>query len=177
MKGQSANLKYDFTGLNKFVKSIDTAGQYVVKVGIFGNKNARGAASPTPSKTGGTRKVFKVPTVMTNAEVGLLHEVGSPTQRIPQRSFLRMPLQVKTKEILADASKGAPELLAKGQMKTVLKRLGIACEKWIQMAFATGGFGQWKANAPLTVAIKGSAAPLIDTAQLRRSISSQVSSK
>lgn len=177
VKGKSANLEYDFTGLSQFVRLMDTSGQFVVKVGIFGNKNARGATSPTPAKDGGTRKVFKVPTVKTNAEIGLIHEMGSKALGIDKRSFLRMPISVKSKQILADAFLGAPALLAKGQIKTILARLGTACEKWIQIAFATGGFGSWKKDSPMTQRIKGSAAPLIDTAQLRRSVSSQVSAK
>lgn len=177
VKGRSANLEFDFTGLNNFVRLMDSAGKFVVKVGIFGNKNARGATSPTPAKNGGLRKVFKVPSTKTNAEIGLIHEIGMPSQGIPQRSFLRMPLQMKTKEILADAFIGAPELLRQGNIKAILARLGIACEKWIQLAFASGGFGQWKPDSQFTVKMKGSAAPLIDTAQLRRSIASQVTEK
>lgn len=176
-RGKSANLEFDFTALNRFVRLMDTAGEFVVKVGIFGNKNARGATSSTPAKNGGLRKVFKVPSTKTNAEIGLIHEIGMPSQGIAQRSFLRMPLQVKSKEILADAFIGAPELLRQGNVRGILARLGIACEKWIQMAFASGGFGQWKPDSQFTVKMKGSASPLIDTAQLRRSISSQVSEK
>ena len=174
-KGAGPNLKYDFTDLNRFVRLMDSAGKYVVKVGIFGNKTTRGATSPNKAKNGGLRKVFKVPQVKTNAEIGFLHEFGSESGTIPMRSFLRMPLAIKSKEILADAFKGAAELLAKGQIKQILARLGVACEKQIQLAFASSGFGQWKPDAPLTVAIKGSSTPLIDTAQLRRSIASQVS--
>ncbi len=181
VKGKSVDLEYDFTGLNNFVKTIDRFGKYVVKVGIFGNKSAR--------QGGGA---------MTNAEVGVInefgsegrrgavhaflraagiHEFGSFRGRVPARSFLRMPIAEKSKQIIADASKGAAEMLAKGDVVGVLKRLGIACEKQIQLAFATRGFGSWAPDAPSTVRKKGSNQPLIDTSQLRRSISSQVSEK
>jgi hypothetical protein len=88
-----------------------------------------------------------------------------------------MPLHLKSKEILADAFQGAPELIRKGNIRMILVRLGIACEKWIQMAFATGGFGSWAPDSPATINRKGSASPLIDTAQLRRSIVSKVDEK
>ncbi len=175
VKGKSAGLEYDFTGLSHFVRLMDTSGQLVVKVGIFGNKNARGITSGHQAGKAGLRKVVKgSKSTLTNAELGLIHELGSVERGIPKRSFLRMPISEKSKEILADAFKGAPELLAKGDIKGILKRLGIACEKWIQTAFATRGFGSWAPDKQETARRKGSNAPLIDTAQLRRSIASQV---
>lgn len=178
VKGKSAGLKYDFTGLHNFVRAIDTADKFVVKVGIFGNKTARGITSDKEAGKAGVRKVLKgTKSTLTNAELGLIHELGSVERGIPKRSFLRMPISEKSKEILADAMKGAPELLAKGDIRGILVRLGIACEKWIQLAFATRGFGSWQPDAPKTARRKGSNSPLIDTAQLRRSIASQVGAK
>ncbi len=144
IKDSRPGLKYDFTGLSHFVRLMDTSGKLVVKVGIFGNKNARGNTAQAKAVTTGLRKVVKGSlSTLTNAEIGLIHELGSNERNIPKRSFLRMPISVKSKEILADAFKGAPELLAKGQIRTILARLGIACEKWVQIAFATRGFGSW----------------------------------
>jgi hypothetical protein len=178
IKGKAPGLEYDFTGLHNFVRLMDTSGQLVVKVGIFGNKNARGITSTDKAGKAGLRKVLRgTRSTLTNAELGLIHELGSVERGIPKRSFLRMPISEKSKEILADAFKGAVELLAKGDIKGILKRLGIACEKWIQYAFATRGFGSWVPDQQETVRRKGSNAPLIDTAQLRRSIASQVGPK
>lgn len=178
IKGKGPGLEYDFTGLSNFVRLMDTSGQLVVKVGIFGNKNARGITSSDKAGKSGLRKVIKgSASTLTNAELGLIHELGSVERGIPPRSFLRMPIAQKSKEILADAFKGAPALMAEGKIRMILARLGIACEKAVQMAFATRGFGNWQPDAPATARKKGSNAPLIDTAQLRRSVASQVSEK
>lgn len=178
VKGKAPGLEYDFTGLSHFVRLMDTSGQLVVKVGIFGNKNARGITSAKKAGSAGLRKVIKgSKSTLTNAELGLIHELGSIERNIPPRSFLQMPISTKSKEILADAFKGAPELLAKGQIRQILARLGFACEKWIQIAFGTRGFGTWAPDRLATALRKGSGEPLIDTAQLRRSISSQVDHK
>lgn len=177
-KGSTPGLQYDMTGLHHFVRLMDTSGKFVVKVGIFGNKNARGIASNTKAGKSGLRSVSKgTKSTLTNAEIGLVHELGSIERSIPARSFLRMPLSMKSKEILADAFKGAPELLRKGNIRMILARLGIACEKWIQIAFGTRGFGSWMPDLLSTAIRKGSSEPLIDTAQLRRSIASKVEAK
>lgn len=172
---KTAELDFDFTGLHNFVRLMDSAGKYVVKVGIFGNKTARGAVDRDKQGHGKVRKGSQA--TLTNAELGLIHELGSKTRHIPARSFLRMPLSLKSKEILAAAFIGAPELLRKGDIRGILAHLGIACEKWIQTAFATGGFGSWAPDKPATVKRKGSDSPLIDSAQLRRSIASQVAER
>ncbi len=157
---------------------MDSAGKYVVKVGIFGNKNARGITDTKKAGKSGLRKVIRGShSTLTNAELGLVHELGSVERGILPRSFLRMPISQKSKEILADAFKGAPELLRQGNIRGILARLGVSCEKWIQLAFATHGFGSWQPDKQATARRKGSNAPLIDTAQLRRSIASQVADK
>lgn len=79
-----------------------------------------------------------------NATIGLVHEFGSPTKNIPERSWLRMPLIVKLPEVIQQAG---PDfwrklILEKGVLKG-LKALGIAAEDSIQQAFETGGFGKW----------------------------------
>jgi hypothetical protein len=134
-----------------------------VRVGILGDKNAR--------KKGGADK--------TNAEIGYTQEFGKHTGvKIPKRSFIREPLLLKfAKEIKAAKSLNKTEFekaIKSGNAEKFFKRIGIVAEKVIQQAFATQGFGKWAPNAPLTVALKGSSSPLIDTAQLRRSITSKV---
>lgn len=150
-----SSLKFDLTKLQTFVKGVDD--KHRVQVGIFGNKSAR--------KDGGD---------LSNADVGAVHEFGSFSDNIPMRSFLRMPLNTQSDQILKQVTPGSRELVATGKMTLLLKRLGIACENVIQAAFASRGFGTWKPNKPATIRRKGSDVPLIDTAQLRRSIASRV---
>lgn len=112
---------------------------------------------------------------MTNSEIGLIHEFGSESRNIPPRSFLRMPVEVRQATIVHQMTK--PRTRAKietGDIEGVFKDLGMAAEAVIQGAFTTRGFGKWVPNAPATVAAKGSSAPLIDTGQLRRAITSDV---
>ena len=147
-------VKTDLSKLQTFVKSLDD--RHVVKVGIFGAKNSRNGSGKT------------------NADIGAKHEFGSYSDHIPMRSFLRMPLFAKSENIVKEASVGSLALLAEGKIVTVLKRLGIACENAIQEAFGSGGFGSWKPITMFTRSKKHSSQILIDTAQMRRSISSKV---
>lgn len=149
--------KFDMSKLNTFIKSISD--KQAVQVGIMGKKNAR----KDGKKGAGS-----------NAEIGMLHEYGSIQRRIPARSFLRMPIAMKGAQIVKEAAADAKKLMAQGNITLLLKRLGIACENAIRAAFVSRGFGTWKENAPLTIRRKGSDRPLIDTAQLSRSISSRV---
>ena len=132
----------------------------VVKVGILGDKNKRDDSGE-----------------VTNAEIGLVHELGSKSRNIPARSFLQMPLHQRQQEIVAETKAGAESKIKKGDTLAVLKTLGVACENAVQDAFGTQGFDTWEPDKPETIARKGSAAPLIDSAQLRKSITSKVEKK
>lgn len=144
---ESKIVNSDFTGLDKFVKGIST--QMVVRVGIMGNKANRKE------------------TAATNAEVGFVHEFG--TSKIPKRSFLRMPIFQYAEDILGMVKKaGALKKLAAGKSIQVLADLGIACESVVVKAFAASGWGSWPAKSD------GEPSHLVDTGQLRRSISSVV---
>lgn len=160
----------DLAKLNKFVKELSaTCRDYSVKIGIFGNK--------APRKKG----------EVTNPELGAIHEFGLGHN--PKRSFLRMPLEMKSDEIVAQVKTGDNwKNLQKGKPLPVLVDLGHACEAIIMMAFDTRGFGTWRPNFISTVErktarlskaqrrIQGgySNSPLIDTGQLRRSVTSKV---
>jgi hypothetical protein len=152
---------FDFSKIKKLVAGLSD--QRRVQVGIFGNKDAR--------QKGG----------QSNAYIGSIHEFGWPPSHIPKRSFLRMPVVVKGKDIAKEAGQGAEQLLASGKIDLLLKRLGIAAEKFIQEAFVTRGFGTWPPDKDATVRRKGNKkgedSPLIDTGQLRRSITSRVAEK
>lgn len=129
----------------------------VVKVGVLGRKTNR-----------------KQDGAITNAELGAIQEFGSYSNNIPARSWLRMPIHKESETIARDAGRGAKDMVKQGNMVGVLKRLGIACEAAIQRAFASQGYGSWRPNKPATIRRKGSASPLIDKGELRRSVSSTV---
>ena len=150
------------TELNKFVKTLNE-GKFVVRVGIMGNKAAN------------IHKGSK----MTNADIGAIHEFGSYSDKIPARSFLRMPLFQKSKQIINEVGKRALSWLLKGNKKQILIELGKSCEGVIQDAFNSGGFGSWIPLKETTIKRKigQNTQPLINTSQLRRSITSQVIKK
>lgn len=114
---------------------------------------------------------------MTNPEIAAKNEFGVG---VPRRSMLRMPLHLYGDRIVKEAKADATEQLKnvgrapQAAAKRILTRLGIAGENLVQEAFDTGGFGSWAQNSPTTIALKGSDAPLIDTAQLRRAVDSRV---
>lgn len=133
------------------------AEKHAVRVGLFGAK-----------------KSIRKEGILTNPELGAIHEFGSKQRSIPARSFLRMPIATNGDEIAKNAGDGMAQLMTEGQVLTFFKRLGIAAEAVVLKAFETAGFGQWAPNAPSTVSRKGSSSPLIDTGQLRRAVASVV---
>lgn len=145
--------------LAKSLKKLDD-GKYRIQVGIFGDKNAR----PLDKNAGAT-----------NAEIGFKQEMGSVNERIPRRSFLwdtftkhgvELEQMIKEKKLLE-------KYFLKGKIDDYLKKVGAAATNLVVKAFMTGGWGDWKANAPLTIALKGSDQPLIDKGELWQSISSR----
>lgn len=147
------NLKID-----KFLNSVKT--QYEGKIGILGSQ-----ASAQHGDTG-----------LTNASIGIIHELGSITRKIPMRSFLRMPINREKKNILAI---GRNILLSQIKQATIdLKKVMTAmCVKALEAssnAFLTLGFGTWPTLKNSTIKKKGSDVALVDTRQLIRSRSFKV---
>lgn len=110
----------------------------------------------------------------TNAEVGAAHEFG--TARLPKRSFLIMPLRdnlvgelEKSQAFSEDVMK---EVIKKGTIKPWMEKITKVAEGIVIGAFSTAGYGKWRQwkngyeNSTGTL--------LIDTQQLRNSISSDV---
>jgi len=142
------------------------------QVGILGQK-AQGRKVTVYSVDGskaGSQKSF-----MTNAEIGLVHEKGSLARNIPKRSFLKWPLFYKGKDLLKIKSE-LWSAFSKHEisLKKAYRNLGLMAEQIVQGAFESRGFGSWEPNSDKTVAMKHSDQPLIDTGQLRRSVTSRV---
>jgi hypothetical protein len=144
------------------------------QVGILGAK-AHNRKEAGAMKKGGGHKITRDPSELTNAEIGLKHEKGSFSENIPRRSFLEMPLVTKANALLRIKDYLWRQFeTGKRDYRTIYKQLGYMAEVIIQRAFATRGFGTWRPNSARTIEQKGSDAPLIDTAQLRRSVTSRV---
>lgn len=150
------NVVSNFKPLITLQKGLDN--NMGVKIGILGSTNTREDGDP-----------------LGNAGVGLIQEFGSVTNKIPARSFLRMPLETKSKELAASLRvKSTKEKLLSGNLKGALQDVGFAAERIIDDAFKSRGFGNWAPNKPSTIKKKKSSTPLIDTRQLQRSITSKV---
>lgn len=101
--------------------------------------------------------------------VGAQHEYG--TNKVPQRSFLRLPFSVKNAEILTMTQRQFNQVFEKGRsVDKALGVLGITATNISKGAFTTRGYGQWMDISQRTKDKKGSTQVLIDTGILRGSI-------
>lgn len=109
----------------------------------------------------------------TNAEIGAAHEFG--TDKLPVRSFLRMPLTENFRKYVDDESpldEDALKMIVKtGSIVEFMKKLAVIGENVVRDAFQTGGFGKWK---PSDMSRKKNHQTLVETTQLRESITSEV---
>lgn len=155
---EQTKIRADLSQLENLLKQI--GGEFVARVGVIGSA----AGEVHDSESG-----------LTNAELGLIHEFGSESRNIPARSFLRMPLETKQDQLIDKLDTGeVKDAIESGDIKQVYKVLGREGEQIVRDAFMSGGYGNWKANAPATVARKGTDKPLLDTGALQRSVSSDV---
>ena len=169
-----SEIRADFRKLNNLLKAL--ADKHQIQVGVFSDKDK---ARKDP---GGKKPIG-------NAELGAIHEYGSPSRHIPPRSFLRMPLHVKGSEIARIVAPVVRTMLEEGRAVELKVKIGLAAEQVIDEAFATGGFGNWAPDKQRTVMAKTTKSmkakirrqgkkitgmPLIDTGALRRSIASRV---
>lgn len=133
-----------------------------VKVGILGANGKKGVKG----KDGKT-------TEFTMASLGAVHEYGSINGDIPSRSFLRMPIDTRFLDEL-EANKGFKEAVKSLDVVKMNNEAGLTAKTVIDDAFDTGGWGDWKKLSDITVKRKGSDSILIDTGNLRRSITYEV---
>lgn len=153
---KNVKLSYNIKGLEQL--NVNLKQQLAVKVGVLGAKTNR-----TDGKT-------------TNASIGALHEFGSFSNNLPARSWLKMPLEYKQEQIISKAAQViSNDILKQNGITMIFGKVGAICEAAIFEAFETGGFGQWQSLTVNTVRTKnGNDKILIDTAQLKNSVSSEV---
>lgn len=130
------------------------------RVGVLANKTTRGAM---------------ITNGQTNASIGANHEFG--TDKIPQRSFLRVPiaehLQSKMEDAGAFDKDAIKEVIKQGSTLPWVKKIAVLAEAIVAEAFATKGFGKWPAWKTPNYKNGGNTL-LVDTGQLRDSITSEV---
>ena len=150
----------DFSRLEKLVENLGK--KFYTDVGILGGGGY--------TEDGG----------ITLAGIGAVHEFGTDKAGrnrdtvIPERSFIRMPLETGQEDIEKSLEPRMQELMEAGDIKGIFELIGIAGEARVQEAFESGGFGTWEDLADSTKKAKGSDAILIDQGPLRQGITSRV---
>ena len=155
---------FQLKGLEQIIKALKVKPPTVL-VGVLGSKEQR-----TPKE--GEKHV------PTNSEVGAVHEFGAPTKNIPERSFLKMPIEENLEKELESTGtlneKALSEIVTSGDLMTFMKKVAVAAENIVGDAFKTQGFGKWPAwkhpeqHDPDQIGI------LQETQELRESIGSEV---
>ena len=105
---------------------------------------------------------------MSYARLGAIHEFGSPSAGIPERSFLRAPLRAAQDELAGHFREMMP-LVAQGEM-TMQQALDAIGAKAAAVSQEAIGAGIPPANSDETARRKGSSKPLVDTGALRQAI-------
>ena len=104
-----------------------------------------------------------------------LHVLGAPSRGIPQRDPLRPPLIANAQRYSDLLALGLKNALADGtDPKLVYEKIGIVATNDVYDYFVTGNF---KPLSEKTIKAKGSSKPLLDTGELRNSISYEVRNK
>lgn len=107
---------------------------------------------------------------LTLLEVAAVHEFGAG--HVPQRSFIRATVDASEAEI-HDLQRALSVQILRGDVEedVALERLGAKVAAMCQNRIAEG---IEPANAPSTIERKGSSKPLVDTGQLKASITFRV---
>ena len=110
---------------------------------------------------------------VTNAELAFIHEHGSPINNIPPRPFFKPALTLNKVAIAKQLSLAAKAVLAGDEKKANagLRRTGMLAANAVKRFIGDYPGNNLQANAESTIRRKGSDHPLIDTGELRRSIS------
>lgn len=125
------------------VSNMELAKTMVVKVGLPEGGSATSKAYTDDGDAA-------APTVL---QVGIWHEYGTKT--VPQRSFIRGPLDAKKAE-LSQAIEAQFELVLSNStsVEKALGRVGLVARNISIGAFRTQGYGEWPALSPLTIELR-----------------------
>lgn len=107
-------------------------------------------------------------------DVAILNELGgvaSNGAKIPARPFLRVPFDKNRNKYVKIIHRNFNRILeGKTTIKPFLDKLGLVSETDVKKRLRSG---PWTPNAPMTIKLKKSSRPLIDTGQLINSIVSK----
>lgn len=100
-----------------------------------------------------------------------LHSHGDPLWQIPPRPIIEPAIEANQEAIEVELRQAAEAAMdgKKELMQRYLNRAGLLAQNFVRAWFTDPRNG-WPPNAPSTIRRKKSAQPLIDTGQLRKSI-------
>ena len=172
----------------KVIKDIQAFTRMQVYVGIPEEKAPRKGQGPSNAQlaflhTHGVRSVsmrFSMTASMVKHSLNYsqalalyLHTHGSPLMQIPPRPIIEPAIKAhgNLEPITMELRAAATAALAGQRQKamTHLHRAGLTAQNAVR-AWFTDPRNHWAPNAPSTIARKGSDKPLIDTGELRKSI-------
>lgn len=142
-------------GLKGFLERFRDTGKPKVYIGV-------------PASNNGIHKDSKI----NIATLLALHVYGAPTRGIPQRDPLRPPLIANAQRYTDLMAQGIKNALANGtDPNVVYEKIGIVASNDVKDYFVSGSF---KPLDQKTIDRKGSSKPLIDTGEMRSSITYEV---
>lgn len=152
-------------GLQKFLESTKSLDKQAVVVGLP-SENSPPSKEVVARAEGQT--FTKLNPYLTVAALGAIHEFGSPENNIPARPFMAQTY-TNNLSLLKSRSRKVVKAVQSGNLgaEIGLKTLGEWYTGAIKETITNGEFVPLK---PATAAAKGSSRPLIDTAQMRNSI-------
>jgi hypothetical protein len=165
-----STIRLNTDGLDLLRKQLAAAKGSAMKVGLLGDHAERGVVPLSDTQMGPLK-----PDKLNNPTLGLIHEKGSVSAKppVPRRSWLKEPLESELPKRIREIGVEAwRKLILERGLIEALKFLGVEAVNVIDGGFATGGYGKWKELSPVTVALKGSDAILIETSQMRKAVSS-----
>lgn len=124
-----------------------------------------------PAKNAEREGKYNIKDTSNNAELLFILSHGSPLRHIPARPVLQPAIEDAKEDIgraLANASRAALNN-DPAATKDALENAGMVAQNAAHNLFDDPRNG-WAANAPLTIKLKGSNKPMVDTGQMRNAI-------
>lgn len=108
---------------------------------------------------------------ISNAELAFIHTKGSPLRGIPARPIIEPAIEDNKEQVAELIKKSAQKALDGNKEGAIesLERVGMQGQNIVR-AWFTNPKNNWVPNSLKTIKLKGSTRPLIDSGELRKSI-------